>query len=116
MGEALEAVYAAALDDHVDALAYHFTEAVAAGAASKAYHYTVTAAWRADRQFAHADAAAGFGRALELLPAAGIEDPLARCDLLIAAADSHDRAGDYVAAQEAAAAAFDDACSLGGND
>jgi tetratricopeptide (TPR) repeat protein len=113
VGEALEAVYAAVLDDHADALAYHFSEAIPAGATAKAFEYTVAAARRAARLFANADAVAGFGRALDLLSVAGSDDPLARCDLLSALATAHDRAGDYDAARQAARAAFDEASAHG---
>jgi class 3 adenylate cyclase/tetratricopeptide (TPR) repeat protein len=116
IGEALEAVHAAALDEHADALAYHFSEAAPAGGAEKAFSYTVAAAQRAVRLLAHADAAAAYRRAVELLPAVPGEDPLARCELLLAQAGAHDRAGDFAPGRQAARAAFEEASAADSPD
>jgi class 3 adenylate cyclase len=116
IAEGLEAMHAGALDEYVDTLAYHFTEAVPAGGAERAFHYTVAAARRADRLLAHADAAAAYGRAIELLPAMAGASPLSRGELLLAQSDAHNRAADYRVARGLALAAFEDAAARGATD
>jgi class 3 adenylate cyclase len=116
IAESLEAIHAGGLDEYADTLAYHFTEAVPAGGAERAFHHTVAAARRADRLVAHADAAAAYGRAIELLPAVAGASPLSRGELLLAQADAYNRAADYSAARRVALAAFEEAAARGATD
>ncbi len=116
IGEALEALSADALDDHTDALAYHFSEAAPVGGLDKAFRYTVAAAERATRVLAYADAAAAYGRALEMLPALPDQGPVRRCQLLVARAEAHDRAGEFEAAWRMAETACTEAWDVGAAD
>ena len=114
--EALEALRADARDDHADALAHHFSEAAPVAGVARAFRYTVAAAERAARQLAHADAAARYGRALEMLPAL-IDEPRARrCQLLVSQAEAYERAGEFEAGWKTAEAAFNEASEVGAVD
>jgi hypothetical protein len=116
IAEALEATYAGALEDHADALAYHFSEARPVAGADRAFRYTVAAADRASRLLAHADAAAAYGRALDLLPELSGEPAVRRYQLRVAQAEAYDRAGEFGAGAEAAEAAFTEAAAVGAVD
>jgi class 3 adenylate cyclase len=116
IADATETIHAGALDDHADALAYHFSEAAPVAGVEKAFRYTVAAAERASRMLAHADAAAAYGRALELLPALSDAPPEHRCQLLVAQAEAYDRAGEMQRGREAAEAAFAEARKVGAAD
>jgi tetratricopeptide (TPR) repeat protein len=116
IAEALEAIYAEVLDHHADALAYHFSEARPVVGAEKAFHYTVAAADRARRLLAHADAAAAYGRALDLLPELSVEPAVRRCQLLVAQAEACARAGYFGDGREAAEAGFTEAAADGALD
>jgi class 3 adenylate cyclase len=96
VAQAIEAVYGAALDDHLPALAHHWARASAPAAeTSRAVHYATRAGDRALAQLAHDEAAAYYRSALELLDAAGgrAGDPK-RLRLLIALGEAQRRAGD----------------------
>src|SRR5439155_27148171 len=68
VGEALEALFADRPDEHIDALAYHYGEALAAGgSADRALRYTLAAAQRAAAQYALETAAERYRRVLDLL-------------------------------------------------
>jgi len=69
VGEALEAIYAARRDDHVEELAYHFGEAGSA-TASKGIAYNLQAASKAATLFAMEEAERRLMVALELSDAA----------------------------------------------
>jgi class 3 adenylate cyclase len=116
IGDALEALRADALDDHADALAYHFSEAAPVVGPAKAFRYTVAAAERASRQFAHLDAASRYGRALEMLPALADEPRARRCQLLVAQAEAYERAGEFETGWTAAQEAFTEARDVGAVD
>jgi tetratricopeptide (TPR) repeat protein len=94
VGLALEAVHPAHLEDHADALAYHFVEAVPAVGGSKAYRYSIMAAERATRLLSHEEAAHHYGLALELLDQVADLPPLARHRLLYARGEAQRIAGD----------------------
>jgi len=111
--DALEALHADDLEEHAAALAYHCFEAVPAGAAERAYRYSLLAAERAARVFAFAEVAESYGRALDVLDRAGERDPLARARLLLAKAQAHREASDFVAALEAAGQAAVEARRVG---
>lgn len=107
VGEALEAVYGDRLDEHAAALAYHFYEAVPAGAAQKAYRYSLLAADRAVRLLHHDEAVDAYGRALELLQM-DEKGPLARVDVLLALGAAQRRAGHLEEAQTTLRAAAEE--------
>ena len=102
-GEALESVYAADLDPHLAELAHHFVAAAGAGVADKAVAYARRAGDRAASQLAYEEAARLYEMALEL-----VDEPNARCDLLLSLGDVRARAGDTPASKRA----FRDAAEL----
>jgi class 3 adenylate cyclase/tetratricopeptide (TPR) repeat protein len=92
VGEAIETLYRSRLDEHLPALAHHFTQAAAAGAAT-AVDYTWRAGDRALAQLAHDQAAELYAQALELFDSSElVGDTLRRCDLLIALGEAQRRA------------------------
>jgi DNA-binding SARP family transcriptional activator/tetratricopeptide (TPR) repeat protein len=102
-GDALESLHAADPGAHAAQLARHFLAAAADGTAEKAIGYARLAADRAASQLAYEEAA----RLLEIaLPL--VEDPIARCDMLLELGDARARAGDTPAAKQA----FGDAATL----
>jgi tetratricopeptide (TPR) repeat protein len=111
--DALEALHADDLQEHAAALAYHCFEAVPAGGAERAYRYSLLAAEHAARLLAFAEVAESYGRALDVLDRAGEGDPLARARLLLAKAEAHREASDFVAALEAAGQAAGEARRVG---
>jgi class 3 adenylate cyclase/tetratricopeptide (TPR) repeat protein len=113
VGEALEAVHRAYLDEHVNALAYHFSEAIPVGAASRAYRYTILAAQRAARLLSHDEAVDAYGRALDLLDQVEGMGPLARYDLHLSRSVAQRRAGDVIGALDSLRAATEEAASQG---
>jgi class 3 adenylate cyclase/tetratricopeptide (TPR) repeat protein len=97
LGGALEAIYGDHLEDHADALAFHFFEAMPALGA-KAYWYSVMAGERANRLLSHEEAADHYGRALEVLDQVDGPDAPARFHLLSARGEAQQAAGDLSAA------------------
>ena len=112
VGEALETVHHDHLDEHAAALAYHFSEAVAAGGAPQAYRYTLLAAERATRLLSHEEAADAYGRALGLLDLVEGVNPQARFDLLIARSEAQRKAGDTLGALDTLRGAAGEAAGL----
>lgn len=98
VGEALEAFHRDRLDEHASELAYHFWEAVPAGAAASAFRYILLAAERATRLLSHGEAVAAYGQALELLDQVEGLGPPFRHDLVLARGEAQRRAGDVAAA------------------
>ena len=85
VGEAIESVHAARLDERAADLAHHFAEAAAGGGVERAIGYAQRAARVAAGAAAHDEAVGWYQRALELHDAEhGEGDDLARVDLLIA--------------------------------
>ena len=99
-GEALETVYAADREPHVAELAQHFQ---AAGTRDKAVEYARLAGDRAVSQLAYEEAVRQYGSALGFA-----DEPVPRCELLLALADAHDRAGEM----DASRAAYREAADL----
>jgi tetratricopeptide (TPR) repeat protein len=94
VGEAIEAVFAGRLGDHLPELAHHFSRAAELGAAVKAVRYSTEAGDRALALLAHDEAADHYQRALTLLPGAGFDDEAQqRCDLLFALGEAQRRCG-----------------------
>ena len=94
--EAIEAIHSGSLDDHVPALAYHWSIASAPVTdTTKAVDYARWAGDRALTQLAHDEAAAYYRSALDLLDAAGsFGDDARRLELLVSMGEAQGRAGD----------------------
>jgi hypothetical protein len=99
VGETLEALHAARLDQHLSELAHHFAAAAPAGDAGKAVTYAARAAARAAEQLAFEDAAAHYRRALQTLDLTGDADEAQRADLLLALGEAETGAGETAAAR-----------------
>ncbi|MCA1682529.1 MAG: protein kinase [Actinobacteria bacterium] len=99
VGEALEEVYDARIESHLDELAHHFAQAAPAGVADKAADYAWWAGERAALLYAYEDAVAHYRRALSLFAAID-DDPTRRCELLLALGEALWRAGDAQQSQE----------------
>ncbi|MGH2687586.1 MAG: ATP-binding protein, partial [Actinomycetota bacterium] len=113
VAEALEAVHRDRVDDHANALAYHFVEAAHMGAGPKALRYTVLAAERATRLLSHHEAADRYGQALALLRRVDEAAPSARYEILMARAEAQRKAGDLLGALETLRMAAQDAAARG---
>ena len=87
--EAVEAVHSEDLGPHLTELAHNYFAAAPSGVADKAVEYARRAADRAASQLAYEEAARLYESALTL-----VEEPAARCDLLLALGDARARAGD----------------------
>lgn len=101
IGQALEEISAGSAEPPLGELAHHFHEAALGGGADKAVDYAVRAGQAAAEGLAFEDAALQFARAFELSAYVTSPDPVARCRYLLSQAESHHRAGDREAAQEA---------------
>jgi tetratricopeptide (TPR) repeat protein len=93
MGRALEALYARRLESHLDELAHHFFQSAGERNVGRAVGYAMQAARRATALHAHEEAAAHYGRALEVLEVASSPDRY-RAEILLALGESQARAGD----------------------
>jgi class 3 adenylate cyclase len=96
VAEAIEAVHAGRLDDHLPALAHHWARASAPTAdTARAVHYAARAGDRALAQLAHDEAVAYYRQALELLDAAA-DAPAdgRRLELLLSLGEAQRRAGE----------------------
>jgi class 3 adenylate cyclase/tetratricopeptide (TPR) repeat protein len=96
VAEAIEAVHATQLDDHLPALAHHYARAsTPATVTSKAVDYTARAGDRALAQFANDEAVTYYRSVLELLDVAERpRDEGRRLELLISLGEALRRAGD----------------------
>jgi DNA-binding SARP family transcriptional activator/tetratricopeptide (TPR) repeat protein len=92
VGEALEGLYAGAQDPRLAELAHHFLQAVEP---AKALEYLTRAGDRAVALLAYEEAARLFALALDQRP-----DETRRCELLLALAEAHMRAGDLPNAKD----------------
>ena len=94
VAEGIETLHAAALDDHLPALAYHYTHVPPPPADMlKAVDYTRRAADRALAQLAHDEAVTYYRQALELLEVANPDHP-GRLGLLVSLGEAQRWAGD----------------------
>jgi class 3 adenylate cyclase len=92
VAEAIQAVHAGALDDHLPALAHHYALAAAPTAPREmAVDFAARAGDRALAQLAHDEAASYYRQALELLD---VGEEARRLDLLLALGEAERRAGD----------------------
>jgi DNA-binding SARP family transcriptional activator len=87
VGEALEALVD--VDANVEALAYHFAEAVRDGQARKAASYALAAGRSATARLAYEQAAAHYERGLKALQAADQPDEKQRRELMLALRKTH---------------------------
>jgi tetratricopeptide (TPR) repeat protein len=95
VAEALEAVHAATLDDHLAALAHHWSRASAPAAdTTRAVDYATRAGDKALRQLAHDEAVTYYREALELREVAGSGPDRQHCTLMISLGEAQRRAGD----------------------
>jgi class 3 adenylate cyclase/DNA-binding CsgD family transcriptional regulator len=96
VAEAIEGIYRGRLEDHLPALAHHYSRAAAPGAETlKAVAYAAGAGDRALAQFANDEAVSYYRQALELLAVAtGPVDEAGRLELLISLGEAKRRAGD----------------------
>jgi class 3 adenylate cyclase len=96
VAETIETVHRHRLDDHLPALAHHWSRASAPTAdVGRAVDYAARAGHRALAQLAHDEAAAYYVQALELLDAGGAPpDDRRRQELLIARGQAQQRSGD----------------------
>ena len=94
IASALEARHAHRIDEHLDELAYHFTEGALAGDANRAVEYCRRAGERADNELAFESAVTHYDRALSALELVDVPDPIVRCDLQLALAIALFNAGD----------------------
>ena len=95
VAQAIESLFRDHLEDHLPALAHHWSRAAAPAAdAARAAEYSVRAGDRALAQLAHHEAIAYYRSALELLDAAGPLLPADRAELLISIGEAERRAGD----------------------
>ena len=96
VAEALEAVHAGSLDQHLQALAHHYARAAVPGAPnSKAVSFARQAGDRALVQLAHHDAVKFYQQAIDLLEISkGQHEGGERLDLLIRLGEAQRRAGD----------------------
>ena len=116
IGEAIEALHAARIEDHVVELAHHFGEAAASGDVAKAVDYCRKASSRAGTQVAFDEAVTWSSRARELAKTA--EPPInarVMCEIDIELGDAQRQAGD-TAHRETLLAAGRRAAELGTSD
>ncbi len=116
VGEALEALYAPALDPWIEDLAYHFAESIVVGDADKAVAYCVSAGERAASRLAHENAPGHFRRALELMDFQAAIDARERCELLIQLGAAEMRIGDREPAKSSLRQAASIAREIGAPD
>jgi tetratricopeptide (TPR) repeat protein len=99
VAEAMEQIYAAALEEHAADLTHHFYQA--GGDTEKIIRYAVLAAERATAQTAYEEAVEQYQRALQALEQQQPVDELRRCDLLLALGHAHGDVGDPARAEKA---------------
>jgi tetratricopeptide (TPR) repeat protein len=109
VGEALEQLYAAHLDDHLTELAFHFKQAAPGGEVAKAVTYGLRAGHRATAATAHEEAARCYESVLELLELAAERDESARCEGLLCLSEAVWRSGSFQKARAISLQAFETA-------
>ncbi len=115
IGEALEALSTRKSGAPVEALAFHFGQAAADGDATKALHWLVASARRAERSYAFEAALEAYERVLFLWDEADDPSSAAELDrpaLLLAAADAAGLAGRVERAADLAHAGLEEACAI----
>jgi len=100
IGEVLEAIHSDSLEPYLAALAHHFFQAAPGGDVDKAIDYATRAGERALSLTAYEDAAGHFEMALQALEVKDRPDEAQRCELLLAAGNARNCAGDRERAKE----------------
>ncbi len=100
IGEALESLHAGDLDDHLEALAFHFCQASVDGEGDRAAAYALRAGEHALALFAYEEAAVHFERGLQALELTADSAEERRCELLLALGEAQQRAGRIEPAKE----------------
>lgn len=101
-GEYVESTHSSELGLHVAALAHHFLRASDPGSRTKAHHYAMRAARRAENLLAHEQAARHYETALDALPPTGDTETVVRLDMLLKASECWWRAGESIQARRVA--------------
>jgi class 3 adenylate cyclase len=91
IGDALERLYADAIESHLGELARHFYQAAPGGDVDKAIEYARRAGDRAASLLAHEEAASHYEIALQALDLKDAADPRRRLDLLMALGEASTR-------------------------
>jgi hypothetical protein len=113
VGHALEELYSGDLDEHVEQLAFHFSQAAKVGGSRQAVSYNIRAGERAIARFAHDNAPGHFRLALELVNYFDPPDPRLRCEILIQLGTALNRIGERDAARRLLLRAANVARSIG---
>ena len=100
IAEILEGLYARDADAHLTELAHHFLEGLPGGDVDKAVAYAIRAGDRANEQFAHAEAANHYGRALQALELKESPDDRLRCEVLLKVGEARWSAGGFAKTTE----------------
>jgi len=95
IAEVLERLYARSPEPHLAELAHHFLEGLPGGDVDKAVAYAIGAGDRADEQFAYAEAAMHYGRALQALELKEPPDERLRCEVLLRFGEAHWSTGGF---------------------
>src|SRR5262249_22574087 len=88
VAEVLEGLYAQSPEPHLAELAHHFLEGLPGGHVDKAVAYAARAGDRANEQFAYAEAAIQYERALQAVELREPPDERLRCKLLLKLAEA----------------------------
>ena len=103
VGQALEAVYSARLEEHAAELAEHFAHSSDPEGLGKALRYGEMAAQRAMSVYAYGEAVRLLEQALQVQEVMDPDDKAKRCDLLLALGDAMMPAGNPLTAVESVA-------------
>jgi predicted ATPase/class 3 adenylate cyclase len=101
VAEAMERVYAPALEGHAADLAHHLYQAGPAAEAGKTVHYLTLAGKRALTAVAYEEGARLYQRALQAIDLKEKPDEAMRCELLLALGEAQNKAGERDKAGEA---------------
>jgi class 3 adenylate cyclase len=99
IGDALEELYGDRVESHLAELSHHFAQAAPTGVGEKAAEYAWWAGERAAALAAYDEAVTHYQRALALFDALS-DEPVRRCELLLALGDVRWRAGDVEKAKQ----------------
>jgi predicted ATPase/DNA-binding SARP family transcriptional activator len=111
LGEALETL--GDIENHVEALAYHFAQTAADGQGVKAADYALAAGRSATARLGYDEAAAHYERGLRALALTGKPHEQRRCGLLLALGEARWRTGELDKARQACQQAAELAEKLG---
>jgi class 3 adenylate cyclase/tetratricopeptide (TPR) repeat protein len=113
LAEAIERLHLPQLDDHIEALAYHYTQVAQTGeCVDEAVQYLIHAARRAAHQAAHQEALQAYRAALAFIEQAGGATVQA-CELQLAIGRLHRQSGELTSARDILSAGAAQAASAG---